>query len=85
MKSKPRLLWSCRRGMLELDVLLQNYVTQCYDSLKEEDGLILDKLLNYPDQTLFDLFMGKIQDDNMEVNALVKTIRSTPGLINIKS
>ena len=36
-KRLARLKWACRRGMLELDVLLLPFVEEAFDSLSYED------------------------------------------------
>ena len=35
MSEKSRIRWLCRRGMKELDVLLERFVSQEYDDLDE--------------------------------------------------
>ncbi|MGB2041675.1 MAG: succinate dehydrogenase assembly factor 2, partial [Porticoccaceae bacterium] len=37
--NKNRLMWASRRGMLELDLILQPFVENTYDSLAEDDQL----------------------------------------------
>jgi antitoxin CptB len=54
----PRIKWACRRGMLELDVLLGNFVDNGYLSLSDEDKLLFIKLLESPDPELFAWLMG---------------------------
>lgn len=45
--------WACRRGMLELDVLLGPFCEQHYLSLSPEDQAIFIGLLYEPDPDLF--------------------------------
>jgi len=54
----PRLLWACRRGMLELDVLLMPFVKEAYGDLNERHKLIFQRLLTCEDPELFAWFMG---------------------------
>jgi len=56
---RNRLLWSCRRGMLELDLLLNDFILNKYEGLELHDKQALGALLDYPDAVLFDLLMGK--------------------------
>ncbi len=56
--TKSRLLWACRRGMLELDVLFIPFVNEAYDDLCEEDQIIFQRLLSCEDPELFSWFMG---------------------------
>ncbi|MFM2479487.1 succinate dehydrogenase assembly factor 2 [Celerinatantimonas sp. MCCC 1A17872] len=55
--AKSRLLWACRRGMLELDVLLQPFVENCYEHLSEEQQSQFCRLLSCDDPDLFSWFM----------------------------
>ena len=53
-----RLKWACRRGMLELDVLLGNFLENGYSKLADDDKRLFIKLLEYPDPELFAWLMG---------------------------
>ncbi len=54
-----RLRWSCRRGMLELDVLLGNFLEEAYISLQPEEKDHFIRLLECNDQELFGWLTGK--------------------------
>jgi len=69
------LRWRCRRGMLELDIILNGFLDKSYSSLDNEQKEILDQMLDYPDQLLFDLFLGNINSSDKEVSSLVSHIR----------
>ena len=49
---KNRLIWACRRGMLELDILLSRFVETHYEKLSDQDKLRFDVLLECEDQDL---------------------------------
>jgi len=72
-----QLRWRCRRGMLELDILLNQFLDKQYLRLDDEQKNVLDQLLDYPDQLLFDLFLGHMDSSDNEVSNLVKTIRQS--------
>ena len=74
--NKQRLLWSCRRGMLELDLLLKDFISTGYDSLGQPDRAAFKTLLDYPDAVLFDLLMGKSIAAEQGIASVVKKIRS---------
>lgn len=71
----PRLRWACRRGMLELDVLLGNFLEEVYVSLSPEDQATFVRLLECNDQELFDWLTGKKQSDSSELAAMVEKVR----------
>ena len=69
------LKWRCRRGMLELDILLNSYLDKNYSSMTHEQGALFSTVLDYPDQVLLDLLMGEMQSSDQAVNSLVSQIR----------
>ena len=69
------LKWRCRRGMLELDILLNTYLDNNYTSMTASQGDVFNTLLDYPDQVLFDLLMGKMQSSNEDITELVTEIQ----------
>lgn len=71
-----RLRWSCRRGMLELDLLLGAFLDRGYARLDERGRAVFARLLEYPDPTLFRLLMGFIEAADREVADVVAKIRS---------
>ena len=74
LMSKPRLRWACRRGMLELDVLLGPFVEQGYDALTLEQKHIFERLLASDDPDLFAWFMGHAKSKDAELQAKVQLI-----------
>lgn len=70
-----RLRWRCRRGMLELDLILQEFLDKGYISLDTKQKQLLDVMLEYPDQLLFDLFLGNMVSSDKDIAQLVTHIR----------
>ena len=73
--NKDQILWRCRRGMLELDLLLHSYMNQKFDHLSENDLAHFIILLNYPDQTLLEILMGRQIPSDPKLIPLVSEIR----------
>ena len=73
--NKSRLLWACRRGMLELDVLFQPFVVEKFDALNDEQKLTFQSLLTYGDPQLFSWFMGNKQCDDPKLSEMIALIR----------
>ncbi len=69
------LKWRCRRGMLELDILLNSYLDKNYETMSPQTGAVFSDVLDYPDKVLLDLLMGEMQSSDQSVNALVQSIR----------
>lgn len=57
-KNTP-LAWACRRGMLELDVLLMNFLKEAYPTLTPEHKTLFESLLHCTDPELFAWLMGR--------------------------
>ena len=59
MKESDRIRWHCRRGMLELDLLLERFNREHLPSLNAEQEARFAELLALPDHELLDLLMGR--------------------------
>ncbi|WP_218814814.1 succinate dehydrogenase assembly factor 2 [Rickettsiella endosymbiont of Dermanyssus gallinae] len=56
-ESLNRLRWQCRRGMLELDLLLLPFVEKHYLGLSLSDQRLFEELLTYQDQDLYQILI----------------------------
>jgi antitoxin CptB len=72
-----RTRWRCRRGMLELDILLNRFIESNLEMLSPEQSEVFDTLLDYPDQTLYDLLLEKMNASDAAISELIKLIRKT--------
>lgn len=54
-----RLRWRCRRGLLELDLILGNFLDCGYGQLTTGEQLVFDRLLSLPDPVLLAYFQGQ--------------------------
>lgn len=68
--------WRCRRGMLELDILLQSFYNNKYKELSEKQRQIFVRLLEYPDGILYELLLGGTISTDEEINRVIKQIRA---------
>jgi antitoxin CptB len=57
--ANSRLRWRCRRGMRELDVLLERYLQQRYPSAPIAEQQAFEALLELPDPQLFAFLMRR--------------------------
>ena len=73
--NKDQILWRCRRGMLELDLLLHSYMNQKFDHLSKKDLAHFIILLDYPDQTLLEILMGRQIPSDPKLIPLISEIR----------
>lgn len=70
-----RLKWQCRRGMLELDLMLEAFVDKVWPTLSEAEHATFDTLLDYPDQLLFDYLLGNGVPTDGEMMRVIEQIR----------
>jgi antitoxin CptB len=70
-----RLLWRCRRGMKELDVLLEPFVGRLLASAGPVQRRALARLLELPDPELAGYLVGGQRPEDPELAALAARIR----------
>lgn len=58
---RARLKWMCRRGMKELDVLLEHYLEQHYPQVSADEQAAFRDILNLDDPVLWYYVMGREQ------------------------
>ncbi|MDI9819453.1 MULTISPECIES: succinate dehydrogenase assembly factor 2 [unclassified Legionella] len=72
---RAKFIWQCRRGMLELDLILKHFVENSLDTLSEEQLESFDKLLSCNDVELFSWLMGYEQPMDRELINIVEHIK----------
>ncbi|MCB1948319.1 succinate dehydrogenase assembly factor 2 [Nitrosomonas sp.] len=75
MKEFERAHWRCRRGMLELDIILQRFMDKHYRRLDAEELLQFEQLLSLADNDLWDLICARktaIDDNQLPVLKLLQ-------------
>ncbi|MCU7555736.1 succinate dehydrogenase assembly factor 2 [Alteromonas sp. ASW11-19] len=73
-KRLARLRWACRRGMLELDVLLLPFVNEAFEDLTYPQQETFERLLTCDDPDLYAWFMGHQKTDDPELAEMVDII-----------
>ncbi|CZF83695.1 Antitoxin CptB [Grimontia celer] len=73
-EDKARIKWACRRGMLELDVIIMPFFEECFDTLTEEEKHHFVALLECDDPDLFTWLMGHGRSDKPELAAMIDKI-----------
>ena len=82
MTDLSRLTWRCRRGTLELDLLLQRYLERCYQQADPVEQQQFEQLLSLEDPPLQRYLMGQDRPDEEALATLVDKIRALPPLQN---
>jgi antitoxin CptB len=71
--AQNRLKWKCRRGLLELDLVLQDFVDR---RLAEDDVEPLNALLDLQDVDLWAIVSGRSEDFEPRFRAIVARLRA---------
>jgi len=70
--ARNRLRWKCRRGLLELDLVLERFIPM----LKDEDVQPLHALLDLPDNDLWDIIAGRSDQYDRRLEQTVARLRA---------
>jgi antitoxin CptB len=72
---RARLRWRCRRGMRELDAVLEAFLAGGFAELGEADKKRFESLLDLPDPELYGYLLSRNEPDDPETARLVARIR----------
>ena len=73
---RARLLWQCRRGMRELDLLLQAFAEAELERLESGEQAAFKALLARPDTELAELLLGSTEPTDGTTADVVARIRT---------
>lgn len=68
--ARDRLKWKCRRGLLELDLVLERYLRRCPEDAE------LESLLELPDNDLWDIISGRSDRYDGNLSGIVARLRA---------
>ena len=71
--SQNRLKWKCRRGLLELDLILQDFMEK---HPQEKDAGTLNELLDFEDNDLWDIISGRSDRFEERFEGVVARLRA---------
>jgi antitoxin CptB len=77
LPSTNQLRWACRRGLLELDLLLNTYMDKVYDQLTDDEKRQFISLLDMQDQEMYEMLTGKTSPNDKGVAHLLERIRNS--------
>ncbi len=76
-RDRDRIRWHCRRGLLELDLVLERFVTSRLETLSIGEIEVFKELLAYEDNDLLDMVMGRAEPVNTQLSAVLEMMRSS--------
>ena len=68
--ARDRLKWKCRRGLLELDLVLERYL------IGNPEDVELSQLLDLPDNDLWDIVSGRSERYDGRFSSIVARLRA---------
>jgi antitoxin CptB len=77
MKEFERARWRCRRGLLELDIILQRFMDRHYAELDEQELAQFERLLDLPDNDLWDLIAKRQANVDENVQQVLKLLQKS--------
>ena len=69
---RKRLYWKCRRGLLELDLVLQRLLP----TVADREMKTLNEILDLPDNDLWDIVIGRSNDYPPHLDPIVARLRA---------
>jgi antitoxin CptB len=75
MSELDRVRWQCRRGLLELDLVLSRFLERHFADLPREERDAFKALLEQSDSALWDLVCGRLRPEPGAAAAVVKLLR----------
>lgn len=69
-----RLRWRCRRGMLELDLVLQDFLDHQYAGLSANERAAFQRLLSLTDTALISYLNGTEEAESEELKNIVNKL-----------
>ena len=77
---KARLLWRCRRGIKEMDIILQEFINVSYEQLNDEDKNAFSKLLDEQDLDILNWIIGKNKPANDRLANIINIIKTSRNI-----
>ena len=77
MAETDRIRWQCRRGLLELDLVLVRFLDRHLENLSSMQLAAFQRLLQYPDNDLWDIVNGRSEDYAPRHKPLVDVLRAS--------
>ena len=78
MGDLDRIRWRCRRGLLELDLVLEAFLERGYHCLDAGQRRLFSELLEQPDNDLLDLALGRSEPEP-RYRVVVELLRADEG------
>ena len=78
--NQSQLVWRCRRGIRELDVLFGQFLESDYPLMPQDEQVVFQRLLDVQDPVIMDWLFGKYESDDVELQRLIVRLQKLSGL-----
>jgi antitoxin CptB len=75
-----QLVWRCRRGVRELDVIFGRFLESHYPALNEQEKAAFERLLDIQDPVIMDWLFERAHTSDAEMDKLIHVLREMSGL-----
>ncbi len=76
MKELERARWRCRRGLLELDIVLQRFMDKHYQQMSETELQQLATLLDLSDNDLWDMITTRKEPEDTSLRPVLRLLQA---------
>jgi|APSaa5957512535_1039671.scaffolds.fasta_scaffold381513_2 antitoxin CptB len=75
MSELSRLRWRCRRGIKEMDIVLQQFLEQRYPKLSSQQQANFNHILDESDLDIMDWILGRSAPEHSDYDELIGLFR----------
>jgi len=80
MMNQSQLVWRCRRGVRELDVLMTRFLESDYPQLNMAEQLAFQRLLDVQDPVIMDWLFNKATASDTELAEIIRRLQALSGI-----
>lgn len=80
MLNEKQLVWRCRRGIRELDVLFDRFLKAVYPTLTNAEQANFQRLLEVQDPVIMDWLLGRYAAQDPGLETIVEKLKVLSGL-----
>jgi len=74
---KAKIKWQCRRGMLELDLILCKFIENHVEQLNEAQLQVFENLLGTSDPVLYSWLIGSNDSPDKDMQSIIDLIKAS--------
>ena len=78
--NKHQLVWRCRRGIRELDVLFGQFLEKEYSKLDQQEQSTFHQMLEIQDPIIMDWLFDKYKPEDEAMLRLVRSLQDLSGI-----